>query len=79
MTDGIPHLCSTGKSYSQVNIYHCALQMVSIHFEFTFVLLRYLLGAIRPKQTTHQRFSWASIPSSEKKNPKRMVFHLKFQ
>ncbi len=46
-------LCSTSKSYSQVNIYHYALQMVSIHFEFTFVLLRYLLGAIRPKQTTH--------------------------
>ena len=41
------HLCSIHQSYSQVNIYHYALQQWEL-FEFTFVHLRYFLGGNRP-------------------------------
>jgi hypothetical protein len=51
MTDFRP--CLTCMSYSQADLYHCALQLISNQFESTFARLRYFLGGDRPSQTTN--------------------------
>ena len=49
--------CSTCMSYSQANLYHYALQLISNQLEFTFARLRYFLGGDRPSQTTNHILS----------------------
>ncbi len=47
--------CSTGKSHSQINLYHYALPQHTLTdglVEFIIAHLRYFLGGDRPSQTT---------------------------
>ena len=45
--------CLTCWSHNQAPFCLCALQLISVQLEGTFVRLRYLLGGNRPNQTSH--------------------------
>jgi hypothetical protein len=49
------HPCVICRSYSQADMYHCALECKSL--ESAFAHLRYSLGGDRPSQTTFHKLS----------------------
>ena len=55
ITDVSP--CLNGCSYSQANIYYCALKLVLLQFKLTIAQLWYSLKAHRPSQTTYYPLS----------------------
>ena len=65
----MPHFrdCSTCQSYSKADLYHYALQLISIQLESTFGILRYFLVRNRPSQTAHQTLSLAQLMGQGKK------------
>ena len=57
-------LCLTCPSYSQANLYHYALPLISDQCEFTIAHLRYSLGGDRPSQTTDHAMSGVGVPNT---------------
>ncbi len=53
--------CSAYLPHSQAHLYPYALRAIAKRAEWTFALLRYLLGGDRPSQTTHLALSPARI------------------
>jgi hypothetical protein len=74
----MPHFrdCSTCQSCSKADLYHYALQLISIQLESTFGILRYFLVRNRPSQTAHQTLSPTPIRGWDKKqHTQREVLH----
>ena len=72
-------LCLTCPSYSQADLYHYALQLISDQFESTFAHLRYFLGGDRPSQTTDHAMSGPQkilrVKDPEKKQSSGVAVH----
>src|SRR5574339_738763 len=66
-------LCAAGLPCSQAPLCLCTQRWVAIPPEGTIARLRYVLGGVRPRQTTHQPRS--SCVTSEDAVHDRVVFH----
>jgi hypothetical protein len=74
---GFP-LCAACVPCSQAPLCLCTRPRVAIPREGTIARLRYLLGGVRPRQTTHQPRS-ATMTSREDAIQHRVVFHLRLR